>query len=340
MGLCIIMPQHVMVTTMNGTSGLRISVRFPGGWSQTITEVNRYSLQINAHVVAAIEVGIFHLQYSYPPPEGRSHYCKFENFASCVLMLTLNWRTSTGLPLPSPSTNEDVFCTSLFKTLLTSITDLLKTQEELCHSLITSNEVTVPSVKTVQSCTPTMTRNSSCMMPSDLSFSERNFHLSFLPPVAQSDCRRNIMKDLAYYGAAIHSYLQSPLHMPEKEAPPLNSILRVIQTLRTSCSSTANRGTDSSEVFFSAPLLVLVPLLHLFLWSLTLKLICFEGSFGVKPTTHSVTGCAFQVEASGLWQGDSFTNRQKMCKMMRGFHVRTITINRAMGYISSGDHRK
>uniref|UniRef100_A0A8C6NMW4 Interleukin-12 subunit alpha n=1 Tax=Nothobranchius furzeri TaxID=105023 RepID=A0A8C6NMW4_NOTFU len=201
------------------------------------------------------------------------------DFASCVLMLTLNWRTSTGLPLPSPSTNEDVFCTSLFKTLLTSITDLLKT-EELCHSLITSNEVTVPSVKTVQSCTPTMTRNSSCMMPSDLSFSE-------------SDCRRNIMKDLAYYGAAIHSYLQSPLHMPEKEAPPLNSILRVIQTLRTSCSSTANRGTDSSE-----------------------------------------------VEASGLWQGDSFTNRQKMCKMMRGFHVRTITINRAMGYISSGDHRK
>ncbi|XP_070399366.1 interleukin-12 subunit alpha [Nothobranchius furzeri] len=269
------------------------------------------------------------------------------DFASCVLMLTLNWRTSTGLPLPSPSTNEDVFCTSLFKTLLTSITDLLKT-EELCHSLITSNEVTVPSVKTVQSCTPTMTRvsfvhflfmvlnnltnvNSSCMMPSDLSFSERNFHLSFLPPVAQSDCRRNIMKDLAYYGAAIHSYLQSPLHMPEKEAPPLNSILRVIQTLRTvrgirvfgflrRCSK-----KETSRV--------LENLLGNNMWM-------FLGSFGVKPTTHSVTGCAFQVEASGLWQGDSFTNRQKMCKMMRGFHVRTITINRAMGYISSGDHRK
>uniref|UniRef100_A0A8C6L1V3 Interleukin-12 subunit alpha n=1 Tax=Nothobranchius furzeri TaxID=105023 RepID=A0A8C6L1V3_NOTFU len=201
------------------------------------------------------------------------------DFASCVLMLTLNWRTSTGLPLPSPSTNEDVFCTSLFKTLLTSITDLLKTVSNHCffYFILFSFILFTPSVFcSRRSCVT----NSSCMMPSDLSFSE-------------SDCRRNIMKDLAYYGAAIHSYLQSPLHMPEKEAPPLNSILRVIQTLRTSCSSTANRGTDSSE-----------------------------------------------VEASGLWQGDSFTNRQKMCKMMRGFHVRTITINRAMGYISSGDHRK
>ncbi|KAM4742067.1 interleukin-12 subunit alpha [Anableps anableps] len=41
-----------------------------------------------------------------------------------------------------------------------------------------------------------------------------------------------------------------------------------------------------------------------------------------------------------LWNNSSYINRQKMCKMMRGFHVRAITINRAMGYISSGDHRK
>ncbi|KAM9733352.1 interleukin-12 subunit alpha [Menidia menidia] len=45
-------------------------------------------------------------------------------------------------------------------------------------------------------------------------------------------------------------------------------------------------------------------------------------------------------DASTMWEKNSFENRKKMCKMMRGFHARTITFNRAMGYISSGDHRK
>ncbi|XP_042343366.1 interleukin-12 subunit alpha [Plectropomus leopardus] len=44
--------------------------------------------------------------------------------------------------------------------------------------------------------------------------------------------------------------------------------------------------------------------------------------------------------AAQMWGTDTYDNRQKMCKMMRGFQVRTITINRAMGYISSGDHMK
>ncbi|XP_034557398.1 interleukin-12 subunit alpha [Notolabrus celidotus] len=46
-----------------------------------------------------------------------------------------------------------------------------------------------------------------------------------------------------------------------------------------------------------------------------------------------------EVEAAQLWGNSSFTNRQQMYKMMRGFYVRTITISRAMGYIASGDHR-
>nr|UNA06301.1 interleukin [Hippocampus erectus] len=41
-----------------------------------------------------------------------------------------------------------------------------------------------------------------------------------------------------------------------------------------------------------------------------------------------------------MWGDNSFTNRHEMCKMMRGFHIRAITINRAMGYLSSGDHLK
>ncbi|KAI4815662.1 hypothetical protein KUCAC02_005799 [Chaenocephalus aceratus] len=40
------------------------------------------------------------------------------------------------------------------------------------------------------------------------------------------------------------------------------------------------------------------------------------------------------------WENSSYENRQQMFKMMKGFQVRTITINRALGYISSGDHRK
>uniref|UniRef100_UPI0037E8A1E1 interleukin-12 subunit alpha n=1 Tax=Semicossyphus pulcher TaxID=241346 RepID=UPI0037E8A1E1 len=47
-----------------------------------------------------------------------------------------------------------------------------------------------------------------------------------------------------------------------------------------------------------------------------------------------------EEDAAQLWGDDTFSNRQEMCKMMRGFYVRTITINRAMGYMSSGDHRK
>ncbi|XP_041668761.1 interleukin-12 subunit alpha [Cheilinus undulatus] len=47
-----------------------------------------------------------------------------------------------------------------------------------------------------------------------------------------------------------------------------------------------------------------------------------------------------EEEVAQLWGDDSYRNRQEMCKMMRGFYVRTITINRAVGYIASGEHRK
>uniref|UniRef100_A0A667YE77 Interleukin 12A n=1 Tax=Myripristis murdjan TaxID=586833 RepID=A0A667YE77_9TELE len=40
-----------------------------------------------------------------------------------------------------------------------------------------------------------------------------------------------------------------------------------------------------------------------------------------------------------MWEGNRFDQRWKMYRVMKGFHIRTITINRAMGYISSGDHR-
>nr|XP_055051744.1 interleukin-12 subunit alpha isoform X2 [Misgurnus anguillicaudatus] len=40
------------------------------------------------------------------------------------------------------------------------------------------------------------------------------------------------------------------------------------------------------------------------------------------------------------WGVSSFGDRVSLCKKLKGFHVRAITINRALSYIASGDHRK
>ncbi|XP_014830792.1 PREDICTED: interleukin-12 subunit alpha-like, partial [Poecilia mexicana] len=202
-------------------------------------------------------------------------------FSSCaalpLMLMLLNWRTSTGLPLPPPSANS-AQCASLFRSLLRSVTDVLKS-EDLCFSLIKSSEMPMRSSETVWACTPASAQNSSCAMLTNSSFSE-------------NECVMNIMRDLAYYQTAIDTYLQSPLHKPEKEKTLLGPTLGVIQDLRKNCSLVETGEHNSFE------------------------------------------------DAPGRWESDSFKNRQKMCKMMRGFHVRTITINRAVGYISSGDHRK
>ncbi|XP_059930955.1 interleukin-12 subunit alpha-like [Gadus macrocephalus] len=38
------------------------------------------------------------------------------------------------------------------------------------------------------------------------------------------------------------------------------------------------------------------------------------------------------------WEEKSFDDRKRLCEVMHGFYIRAITINRALGYISSGDH--
>ncbi|KAM4590304.1 interleukin-12 subunit alpha [Fundulus diaphanus] len=195
------------------------------------------------------------------------HLC-FSSCATLLLLqlLALNWRTSVALPLPG-SADKSAQCASLFKSLLLNVKELLKSK---CK-LLQNNSKYLMCVLSPQ--------NSGCAILVNSSFSE-------------SECVMNIMKDLAYYDAAIESYLESPLHMPEKEVPLLSPTLGIIQNLRKNCSSVANEGQYSSE------------------------------------------------DAANLWKNNSFVNRQKMCKMMRGFHVRAITINRAVGYISSGEHRK
>ncbi|XP_057207539.1 interleukin-12 subunit alpha [Triplophysa rosa] len=41
-----------------------------------------------------------------------------------------------------------------------------------------------------------------------------------------------------------------------------------------------------------------------------------------------------------VWNGSPFDDRLSLCKALKGFHIRAITMNRALGYITSGDHRK
>uniref|UniRef100_A0A8C3G521 Interleukin-12 subunit alpha n=1 Tax=Cyclopterus lumpus TaxID=8103 RepID=A0A8C3G521_CYCLU len=201
----------------------------------------------------------------------------FASVLYCVLLLTSSWRACTGLPVPARSAEECADCRLLFKNLLLKVTELLDS-DVLCFG-IASDRMTVRShAETVLACAPTRTQNSSCTMQRNSSFSE-------------SECLRNIRKDLAYYAAAVQSYLNSPLRSHEEEVSLLSPTLEIIQSLKKVCLSCSL----PDEIF---------------------------------------------LDAAQMWGDDSFSNRQKMCKMMRGFHVRTITINRAMGYISSGDHRK
>ncbi|XP_029302751.1 interleukin-12 subunit alpha [Cottoperca gobio] len=201
--------------------------------------------------------------------------------ASCVLLLlTLSWRTSTGLPVRTGLSAEKYGdCSLLFKTLLLNISELLS-NDVFCYG-ITANKMVVKSqTETVLACAPTLTQNSSCILQRNSSFSE-------------SECLGNIMKDLDHYAAAIQSYMNSPLRSPKEEVALLTPTLEIIKSLRKNCSLKPNEENDSSE-----------------------------------------------EDAANMWGNDTFSNRQEMVKMMRGFYVRTITINRAMGYIASGDHRK
>ncbi|XP_051965500.1 interleukin-12 subunit alpha [Xyrauchen texanus] len=57
-----------------------------------------------------------------------------------------------------------------------------------------------------------------------------------------------------------------------------------------------------------------------------------------QKCTHLSTEPALQEWV--VWRGSSFDDRLSLCKTLKGFHVRTITINRALRYITSGDYRK
>ncbi|XP_028276130.1 interleukin-12 subunit alpha [Parambassis ranga] len=202
-------------------------------------------------------------------------------FTSCVLLLlTLNWRASMSVPVPTLSAQDRAHCSQLFRKLLLNITGL-RNSAVLCFGITSENVVLRSEAETVLACAPPQTQNSSCMM-------QRN------SPFSETECLRNIMKDIAYYEAVIRSYLNATLRNTVEETALLMPTLEIIKSLKENCSLEPNGETSSSE----------------------------------------------EDVAVQVWGNNTFDNRNEMCKIMRGFHIRTITINRAMGYISSGDHRK
>ncbi|XP_020357997.1 interleukin-12 subunit alpha [Oncorhynchus kisutch] len=67
----------------------------------------------------------------------------------------------------------------------------------------------------------------------------------------------------------------------------------------------------------------------------------------VQDTKNLLNNCpstqgdpSSHVADAKLTSGNSVDQRVHLCKLLKGFHLRVITISRAMGYISAGDHRK
>ncbi|XP_064828964.1 uncharacterized protein LOC135545263 [Oncorhynchus masou masou] len=63
-----------------------------------------------------------------------------------------------------------------------------------------------------------------------------------------------------------------------------------------------------------------------------------QNLLNICPSTQWVSSS--QVADPKLTSGDPVDQRVHLCKVLKGFHLRVITISRAMGYISAGDHRK
>uniref|UniRef100_A0AAV2J3Z2 Interleukin-12 subunit alpha n=1 Tax=Knipowitschia caucasica TaxID=637954 RepID=A0AAV2J3Z2_KNICA len=115
-------------------------------------------------------------------------------------------------------------------------------------------------------------------------------HIQRLGSFNESDCLKNIVKDLYHYEAIIRSYTSLDLRHPDEEVPPLTQTLSIIPNLLQACRFTSM--SKSSD----------------------------------KVVAH-------------MWEDSSYSNRLKMLMMMKAFYVRTITFNRAVGYIESGEHR-
>uniref|UniRef100_A0A3Q4G5K1 Interleukin-12 subunit alpha n=1 Tax=Neolamprologus brichardi TaxID=32507 RepID=A0A3Q4G5K1_NEOBR len=196
--------------------------------------------------------------------------------ASCVLLLSLSWRTSEALPVPAPSPGTGGQCADFYKMLLLNISKAL--DSTYLSDGIQSEKIEMRNTgETVLACAPTLTQVS--LFPKQHSL------------WGQLECLKNIKKDLLYYHEAIASYLTGPLKNGPEEIRLLSPIVEITKNLTENCFPQLDVENLPSK-------------------------------------------------DAKVWGNESYNNRLEMNKMMKGFHIRAITINRAIGYISSGDHRK
>ncbi|XP_034147430.1 interleukin-12 subunit alpha, partial [Esox lucius] len=62
---------------------------------------------------------------------------------------------------------------------------------------------------------------------------------------------------------------------------------------------------------------------------------CFALSLGDRSSQQDTEGCA---SAQRLTTHNPFDERVQLCKVLKGLQVRTITINRVIGYIHAGEY--
>uniref|UniRef100_A0AAY5E8J1 Uncharacterized protein n=1 Tax=Electrophorus electricus TaxID=8005 RepID=A0AAY5E8J1_ELEEL len=67
--------------------------------------------------------------------------------------------------------------------------------------------------------------------------------------------------------------------------------------------------------------------------------------FSVQMVSHTVYNlfepfCLLFVSEQSPGPVDSFEERMSLCKQLKGFHLRAVTMNRALGYVSAGDYKR
>ncbi|XP_029699630.1 interleukin-12 subunit alpha isoform X1 [Takifugu rubripes] len=148
-----------------------------------------------------------------------------------MMMLMVTWRASSAGPVRASNVERCQGCPSLFRNLLGNIRELLKS-EDLRFGITSSSVVVSSKSNTLLACTPTPTQNTNCLIQRNSSFSE-------------TECMRNIMRDLDHYAAAIRSYLKAPIRSSEREEKLLSPTVEMIQDLRKCCSQSEEEDSSS-----------------------------------------------------------------------------------------------
>ncbi|XP_053343156.1 interleukin-12 subunit alpha [Clarias gariepinus] len=126
-------------------------------------------------------------------------------------------------------------------------------------------------------------------------------------PFNETECLQNIDNDLKYHRSMLDDYVKNLDQKANSESiKELNKIRDAILELKQ------------------------LSIYHLYL---NVSIISFpHQSCKLLPTSES---------SQKKWSPtNSFEDRKDLCKQLKGFEVRIITINRALGYICAGDHKK